>query len=74
MNGAGVRLTFNFRTNFNVGRSGGNFILGFRLRLVTLNLSNLACYGEIRLLGLWFCFEFVRHGSMFNLVHKWTPP
>ena len=60
MNGAGVKiLTFNFRTDFSVGRSGGNFILGFSLRLVILNVSNLACYGQIRLLGLWFCFSFV---------------
>lgn len=34
MNGAGVRLTFNFRIDFYVGRSGGNFILGFRLYVV----------------------------------------
>lgn len=34
MKGAGVRLTFNFRIDFYVGRSGGNFILGFSLRVV----------------------------------------
>lgn len=34
MNGTGVRLTFNFRIDFYVGRSGGNFILGFSLRVI----------------------------------------
>lgn len=78
MNGAGVRLTFNFRIDFSVGRSAGNFILGFSLHLVAFSCV------KTRLLWsdpvCWDCgvvFDsllqlIVRHGSMFNLVNPLT--